>query len=81
MSSIEPEKSYTASMNIEITWPDLLKLAANATVEIGGVTLSVKRPVRPFINRGSEDSKDEFVTFALDGADPKAEPLKFKPQT
>ena len=66
-------------MIIAITWPDLQKLAANGTVEIDGVTLTVKAPVRPFINCGSEHKADEFVTFALDGTDPRAEPLKFKP--
>jgi hypothetical protein len=68
-------------MKIDITWPDLVKLGMHGTVEIDGVTLTVNRPVRPFLNRGSEDSKDEFVTFALDSGDARAEPVKlFKPQ-
>jgi hypothetical protein len=58
-------------MNISLEWKDLIKLAANGTVEKEGVTVTVKRPLLPELQI-SPDGQKGFVKFTVDESDPRS---------
>jgi hypothetical protein len=62
-------------MDISLTWNDLVKLAANGTVEKDGNTLSVTRPILPDLNISSDGLRG-FVRFTVDESDPLSRPSK-----
>jgi hypothetical protein len=61
-------------MNIDLTFEDLVKLAANGKLEKDGTTITVGRPVLPEVTIDPV-GKSGKVVFSLDETDPRAKQI------
>jgi hypothetical protein len=61
-------------MDIELTFQDLMKLAASGKLETGGTTITIGRPVLPEVTIDPH-GKSGKVVFSLDEADPRTKQI------
>ena len=66
-------------MNIPLTFSDLAKLAANGKIEKDGNTLSVSRPILPYVSV-SPDGLWGSVRFTVDESDPRPKVVSRRPR-